>query len=43
MQVGCGISPNAYAAAYAKHFKRQALGCGVIIGGRTPINVMMEL
>ena len=43
MQVGCGIDANAYAAAYAKHFKKQAIGCGVVLGGHTAINCLMEL
>jgi len=43
MQVGCGIDSSAYAAAYAKHFKKQAIGCGVILGGHTAINSLMQL
>ena len=43
MQVGCGIDSSAYAAAYAKHFKKQAIGCGVILGGHTAINCLMKL
>lgn len=43
MQVGCGVAANSYAAAYAKHFKRQAIGCGVVIGGHTAINILMDL
>jgi len=43
MQVGCGIDSKAYAAAYAKHFKKQAIGCGVVLGGYTAINVLMDL
>lgn len=43
MQVGCGIDSTAYAAAYAKHFKKQAIGCGVILGGETAINCLMKL
>lgn len=43
MQVGCGIDKTSYAAAYAKNFKKQAIGCGVVIGGHTAINVMMNL
>ena len=43
MQVGCGIDRDSYAAAYAKHFKKQAIGCGVVIGGHTAFNVLMEL
>jgi len=42
-QVGCGVDSSAYAAAYAKHFKKQAIGCGVILGGHTAINCLMEL
>lgn len=43
MQVGCGVDSRAYAVAYAKHFKKQAIGCGVVIGGHTAINCLMEL
>jgi metallophosphoesterase superfamily enzyme len=43
MQVGCGVDSTSYAAAYAKHFKRQAIGCGVVIGGHTAINILMDL
>ena len=43
MQVGCGIDRNTYAAAYAKNYKKQALGCGVVIGGHTAINCLMDL
>ena len=43
MQVGCGIDHDAYAMAYAKRGKKPAIGCAVIIGGHTPINVMMDL
>lgn len=43
MQVGCGIDSKSYAAAYAKNFKKQAIGCGVVIGGHTAINCMMQL
>jgi len=43
MQVGCGIDASSYAAAYAKHFKKQAIGCGVVIGGHTAINCLMDL
>ncbi len=40
MQVGCGIGES-YAFAYAKNFKENAKGCGVVIGGHTAINVLM--
>ena len=43
MQIGCGVDSKSYAAAYAKNFKKQAIGCGVIIGGHTAINCLMEL
>jgi len=43
LQVGCGVDEKSYAAAYAKNFRRQAIGCGVVIGGHTAINVMMDL
>jgi metallophosphoesterase superfamily enzyme len=43
MQVGCGIDRDSYAAAYAKHYKKQAIGCGVVIGGHTAINCLMPL
>ena len=42
-QIGCGVDSKSYAAAYAKNFKKQAIGCGVIIGGHTAINCLMEL
>ena len=43
MQVGCGIDADSYGAAYARHFKRQAIGCGVVLGGHTAVNCLMEL
>ena len=43
MQVGCGVDSSSYAAAYAKNFKKQAIGCGVVIGGHTAINCLMQL
>ena len=43
MQVGCGIDAKTYAAAYAKNFKKQAIGCGVVLGGHTAINCLMDL
>ncbi len=43
MQVGCGIDFSAYAMAYAKRGKKPAIGCGVIIDGRTAINELMTL
>ena len=43
MQIGCGVDDKSYSAAYAKNFKRQAIGCGVVINGETAINCMMNL
>jgi predicted phosphodiesterase len=42
-QVGCGVDSTSYAAAYAKNFKKQAIGCAVVLGGSTSINCLMEL
>lgn len=43
MQVGCGINNDAYAMAYAKRGRKPAIGCGVVIGGHTAINELMQL
>lgn len=43
MQVGCGIDRDSYAMAYAKNYKKQAIGCGVVIGGHTAFNCLMDL
>jgi predicted phosphodiesterase len=44
MQVGCGVDASTYAAAYAKNFKRQAIGCSVVLNnGTLPINLLMPL
>ena len=43
MQVGCGIDHDSYAMAYAKRGKKPAIGCGVVIGGHTAINLLMNL
>ena len=43
MQVGCGVDSTAYATAYAKNFKKQAIGVGVVVGGHTAFNVLMDL
>jgi predicted phosphodiesterase len=43
MQVGCGVDWETYAMAYAKNFKKQAIGCGVVLGGHTAINCLMDL
>jgi len=43
MQVGCGIDHEEYAFAYAKAGKKPAVGCGVVIGGHTAVNELMNL
>lgn len=43
MQVGCGIDKDAYAMAYGKWHPKPAIGCGIVIGGHTAINVLMDL
>ena len=42
-QTGCGIDHDAYAMAYAKRGKKPAIGCSVIIDGKTALNNLMEL
>ena len=43
MQVGCGIDRSSYSMSYARAYKKQAIGCGVVIGGHTAINCLMDL
>ena len=43
MQVGCGIDKESYAMAYGKWFPKPAIGAGVVINGKTAINVLMDL
>lgn len=43
LQVGCGIDHEQYAFAYAKAGLKPAIGCGVVIGGKTAIAVPMRL
>tara|TARA_Y100001963_G_scaffold160014_1_gene267061 strand:+ start:2886 stop:3611 length:726 start_codon:yes stop_codon:yes gene_type:complete len=44
MQVGCGVDSSTYAAAYARNYKKQAIGCSVILNnGTLPINLLMTL
>lgn len=42
-QVGCGIDHDKYAFAYSKAGKKPAIGCAVILGGKTSINELMVL
>ena len=41
--VGCGINSKSYAMAYGKHFKKPAIGCAVVFGGKHAINEPMHL
>ena len=44
MQTGCGVDSSSYAAAYARNYKKQAIGCSVILNnGTLPINLLMPL
>lgn len=43
MQVGCGIDHKSYAMAYNKEGPKPAIACGIVLEGKTPINIMMEL
>lgn len=42
-QTGCGIDAKAYAMAYAKEFAKPAIGCAVILNGKTVFNEMVDL
>lgn len=42
-QTGCGIDAKAYAMVYAKEFAKPAIGCAVILNGKTVFNEMMDL
>lgn len=41
MQTGCGIDETSYAMAYAKNYKKPALGVGIVIDGKVAFNVPM--
>ena len=41
--VGCGIDVNSYAMAYGKNFKKPAIGCAVVFGGKYALNEPMNL
>jgi predicted phosphodiesterase len=44
MNVGCGIDHNKYAFAYGKENTRKpVLSCGVVLQGKLPINIPMNL
>lgn len=43
VQVGCGVNHETYAMTYAKEFAKPAIGCAVILNGKLPISIPMEL
>lgn len=44
MQVGCGVNNKSYAMAYGRHYKKPAIGCGVILNkGTQPIAIPMKM
>ena len=44
LQSGCGVNHKSYAAAYAKNFKKQSIGCAVVLNnGTIPISLLMPL
>lgn len=43
MAVGCGIDSKSYAMGYMQGGKKEAIGCGVVNGGHTPILIKMKL
>ena len=43
MAVGCGIDSKSYAMGYMQGGKKEAIGCGIVIGGHTAFNVKMSL
>jgi metallophosphoesterase superfamily enzyme len=42
-QVGCGINHESYAMSYAKNFGKPAIGCAVVLNGKTCINELASL
>ena len=43
LAVGCGIDSKSYAMGYMQGGKKEAIGCGIVIGNHTAFNVKMEL
>jgi metallophosphoesterase superfamily enzyme len=43
LATGCGIDSKSYAMGYMQGGKKEAIGCGIVIGGHTAFNVKMEL
>jgi len=43
MAVGCGIDSSSYAMGYMQGGKKEAIGCGIVVGNHTAFNVKIEL
>ena len=43
LATGCGIDSKSYAMGYMQGGKKEAIGCGVVLGGHTAFNVKMNL
>ena len=43
LAVGCGIDSKSYAMGYMQGGKKEAIGCGIVIGNHTAFNLKMEL
>ena len=43
MAVGCGIDSKSYAMGYMQGGKKEAIGIGIVKGGKVPFNVRMDL
>ena len=43
LAVGCGIDSKSYAMGYMQGGKKEAIGCAVVLEGKVPINLKMEL
>jgi hypothetical protein len=43
MACGCGIDSKSYAMGYMAGGRKEAIGCGVVLGGHTAITVKMDL
>ena len=44
LQVGCGVNNKSYAMAYGRHYKKPAIGCGVVLNkGTLPIAIPMKM
>jgi len=43
LAVGCGIDSSSYAMGYMQGGKKEAIGCGIVLGGEVAFNVRMPL